>query len=291
MRAHREPGELLKVFIAAGADVYALNSAGRSPSRVARNCGRKKEWFKALEFCGLDAREVWMCSMEKNKEYDGPRQTSKLSFEEYYQKWERTGKAKWQSRFDEVGSDEEYSEDEYSEEKEDSDGDEYSEEEEDSDGEEASEEEEDCGNEEYVQKVPHGSVDEVQGLSTTTFKNVDFNGNYQAEIRKDGPYEIVPQGPDENRVGRREGALEESADHIFIQMGQDADNTRIYTELHDPMLNDQAETMSGLSVFGDINDFRFLDRTSVAGGDFAGEIDVTFDDAFRTDFDAFMHSD
>jgi hypothetical protein len=43
IRPYKEPGELLKVFIAAGADVYALNSAGRSASRNARNYGREEE--------------------------------------------------------------------------------------------------------------------------------------------------------------------------------------------------------------------------------------------------------
>jgi len=58
IRPYKEPGELLKVFIAAGADVYALNSASRSPSRTARNYSREDEWFDALESCGFNPKEV-----------------------------------------------------------------------------------------------------------------------------------------------------------------------------------------------------------------------------------------
>jgi len=134
-------------------------------------------------------------------------------------------------------------------------------------------------------------VDEEQGLSSTAFENVDCDGNDQAEIWKSDPYDIAPRGPDENRVGRWEDMLDKSVDHTCIQMGQNANNTGIYTDRYDPMLFDQAETMSGLSVFRDMNDFGILDRTSVAGGDFSREVDFTlFDDAFRTDCDAFIHS-
>jgi hypothetical protein len=88
IRPYKEPGELLKVFIAAGADVYALNSAGRSASRTARNYGREEEWSEALESCGFNSKEVVRQTMPRYLEYTGPRQVSKLTFEEYYQTWD-----------------------------------------------------------------------------------------------------------------------------------------------------------------------------------------------------------
>ncbi|KUJ18790.1 uncharacterized protein LY89DRAFT_717327 [Mollisia scopiformis] len=88
LRPFLEPGELLKIFIAAGADIYALNNAGRSASRTARNFGREKEWSEALQFCGFDPEEVMAQTMPKYKPYMGPRHTPTLTFGEYCRTWD-----------------------------------------------------------------------------------------------------------------------------------------------------------------------------------------------------------
>ncbi len=104
LRPFLEPGELLKVFIAAGADIYALNNAGRSASRTARNFGREKEWSEALRFCGLDPEEVMAQTMPKYKPYMGPRHTSTLTFDEYCRTWDEDIWAEKMSWDHEAGS-------------------------------------------------------------------------------------------------------------------------------------------------------------------------------------------
>lgn len=88
IRPYKEPGELLKVFIAAGADVYALNNAGRSASRTAANYGREEEWSEALESCGFNSKEIVRQTMPRYLQYTGPRQVSKLTFKEYCRTWD-----------------------------------------------------------------------------------------------------------------------------------------------------------------------------------------------------------
>ena len=72
-----EPKQLLIVFISAGADVYAINSEGESPSDLARQYDHEDEWTEALMLCGYDVHEV-----VAQPDATRMRQTSKLSFEE-----------------------------------------------------------------------------------------------------------------------------------------------------------------------------------------------------------------
>lgn len=104
LRPFLEPGELLKVFIAAGADIYALNNTGRSASRIARNFGREKEWIEALQFCGFDPQEIMTQTVTKYTPYMGPRQTSRLTFDEYCKTWDEkqwAQKMSWKDEADE----------------------------------------------------------------------------------------------------------------------------------------------------------------------------------------------
>jgi hypothetical protein len=83
----RTQRELLIVFITAGADVYAINHYGETPSILARTYGREKRWIKALTFCGYDYSDV--ISAQPDGDLHDPnrvRQTSKLSLEEYCQR-------------------------------------------------------------------------------------------------------------------------------------------------------------------------------------------------------------
>jgi hypothetical protein len=76
------PKDLLKVFISAGADVYATNDNGQTPSMVASEYGRMDEWIEALELCGYEYEEVLKsCIHHPSSRH----QTSKLSFQEYCQ--------------------------------------------------------------------------------------------------------------------------------------------------------------------------------------------------------------
>lgn len=54
-----EPNQFLILCIAAGADVYATNNGGQTPSLVARQYGREKEWTEALSQCGYNPIEVF----------------------------------------------------------------------------------------------------------------------------------------------------------------------------------------------------------------------------------------
>lgn len=78
----KAPKDLLMVFITAGADVYATNDYGETPSMVASSYGRADEWIEALQLCGYDSEEVLTycmhCSIREH-------QNSKLFFQEYCQ--------------------------------------------------------------------------------------------------------------------------------------------------------------------------------------------------------------
>lgn len=78
----KAPKDLLMVFITAGADVYATNNEGKTPSRVALEYRREDEWIEALMLCGYDFEEVIACSIHHSTR---GHQTSKLSFQEYCQ--------------------------------------------------------------------------------------------------------------------------------------------------------------------------------------------------------------
>jgi hypothetical protein len=82
------PLDLLMVFITAGADVYATNLHGYTPSRIANACRRTEEWIKALELCGFNSREVLAHSTPCTHDCRNTHQTSKLQFEEYCQQRE-----------------------------------------------------------------------------------------------------------------------------------------------------------------------------------------------------------
>jgi hypothetical protein len=119
--------DLLMVFITAGADVYATNNDGETPSMAASEYGREDEWIEALELCGYESEEVLTsCIHRPTREH----QTSKLSFQEYCQ--QRQQQQQHPCRFEQVHSedidnDSQYDdEDEYEEiQREDSDGSQY----------------------------------------------------------------------------------------------------------------------------------------------------------------------
>jgi hypothetical protein len=106
----RQPRQLLKAAIAAGANIYAINGNGNTPTMAAEANDRDEEWIKALEECGIDAEEVLLhttawknvlgeledeysgCSCEVKAKFvdfdssfwdSGNRQKSSLSFEEF----------------------------------------------------------------------------------------------------------------------------------------------------------------------------------------------------------------
>jgi len=74
--------DLLMVFITAGADVYATNNDGKTPSMVASEYRRENEWIEALELCGYEFEKVLASGIYRPT---GENQTSKLSFQEYCQ--------------------------------------------------------------------------------------------------------------------------------------------------------------------------------------------------------------
>jgi hypothetical protein len=83
----RQPRLLLVAFIAAGADVYAINNKGLTPSAIAMIYGRKGEWKRALRVCGYDVVEVLRRSHTKPWAAIGPRQTPKLRFEDFCEQY------------------------------------------------------------------------------------------------------------------------------------------------------------------------------------------------------------
>jgi hypothetical protein len=60
----REPRKLLTAAIAAGADIYALNKNGDTPTMAAEQSDREAEWVEALEECGIDAEQVLLHTEE-----------------------------------------------------------------------------------------------------------------------------------------------------------------------------------------------------------------------------------
>jgi hypothetical protein len=108
------PKDLLIVFITAGADVYATNDEGETPSMVASGFEQEEEWIEALTACGFDVNEVLEQSSPDLHDCTRVRQTSKLSFEEYcqqrpeyWQKYSENWQKYWQDRIEQVESDEE----------------------------------------------------------------------------------------------------------------------------------------------------------------------------------------
>jgi hypothetical protein len=87
MLSKKVPQELLIAFISAGADVYAENDEGETPSMYARYHSREQEWIQALRICGFDAEEVFEASCLPCNRH--ARQTSKLSFREFCRLRER----------------------------------------------------------------------------------------------------------------------------------------------------------------------------------------------------------
>jgi hypothetical protein len=60
----REPRQLLTAAIAAGADIYAFNQNGDTPTMAAEQCDREAEWVEALEECGIDVEKVFLHTKE-----------------------------------------------------------------------------------------------------------------------------------------------------------------------------------------------------------------------------------
>jgi hypothetical protein len=53
-----QPRQLLKAAIAAGANIYAINKVGNTPTIAAKVCNCDKEWIKALKEYRIDFKEV-----------------------------------------------------------------------------------------------------------------------------------------------------------------------------------------------------------------------------------------
>ncbi|KAH8593914.1 hypothetical protein B0O99DRAFT_193320 [Bisporella sp. PMI_857] len=81
LMSKKAPKDLLIVFITAGADVYARNNEGETPSIVARSEGHENEWVEALQHCGFNAKEVLAYSYSNSE--NKTKQTSQLSLKEY----------------------------------------------------------------------------------------------------------------------------------------------------------------------------------------------------------------
>ena len=77
-----EPKQLLIIFLSAGADVYAKNQDGETPSSVATNNGHEDEWNEALMECGYDQEEIWAHTEQGLSDHIGKRQSSRVSFED-----------------------------------------------------------------------------------------------------------------------------------------------------------------------------------------------------------------
>jgi len=82
-------------MITAGADVCAVDEAGRSVSGVAIRSGRQTLWTEALKYCGIDIKDVLARtdinpahSTALSSEYSQPPRsvTSKISLEEYLER-------------------------------------------------------------------------------------------------------------------------------------------------------------------------------------------------------------
>ncbi|CAG8952002.1 hypothetical protein HYFRA_00000738 [Hymenoscyphus fraxineus] len=92
----KAPKDLLIACISAGADVYAKNNDGKTPTTIAQMYGRVKEWSEALTECGFYAPGVLAYSdpQSSSEELLYERRTSKLSFDEYCRKREREPRIK-----------------------------------------------------------------------------------------------------------------------------------------------------------------------------------------------------
>ncbi|CZR63154.1 uncharacterized protein PAC_13051 [Phialocephala subalpina] len=110
-RSMKEPPELLKAFISAGADVYATNNEGQTPTALAWIYGRDEEWTEALDFCGYDLEQVFAHEDRGLHQCSCERQISKLSFQEFCQKREENVELEEIDTRDE-GEDEDEDEDE-----------------------------------------------------------------------------------------------------------------------------------------------------------------------------------
>jgi hypothetical protein len=54
------PRQLLEAAVSKGANIYAINEFGKTPTMIAEKYNRDKEWAKALEACGIDVNEVML---------------------------------------------------------------------------------------------------------------------------------------------------------------------------------------------------------------------------------------
>jgi hypothetical protein len=88
--------DLLMVFITAGANLYATNDEGKTPSMVASDSHRENEWIEALTACGFDANEVLAQSYPELYDCTREHQMSKLSLEEYCQHRPEQSPEYWQ---------------------------------------------------------------------------------------------------------------------------------------------------------------------------------------------------
>jgi hypothetical protein len=89
IRSLHEPKEFLIASITAGANVYAIDARGLTPSVYARMFQREMEWLDALRSTGYDPEEVIAQSDPDSHNCFGRKQASRLSFEEYYLRRER----------------------------------------------------------------------------------------------------------------------------------------------------------------------------------------------------------
>jgi hypothetical protein len=81
-RSLHEPKEFLMACIAAGANVYAINQEGTTPSMYARLFGREKEWLEALWSTKHDP-EVVVAHSDPSFHRCRESSASKASLEEY----------------------------------------------------------------------------------------------------------------------------------------------------------------------------------------------------------------
>jgi hypothetical protein len=83
VRSFYEPREFLIVSITAGANVYAIDDEGLTPSMSARMYHREMEWIEALRTTGYDPEEVVAHSDPDSHNCPCRHQASRLPFEEY----------------------------------------------------------------------------------------------------------------------------------------------------------------------------------------------------------------
>lgn len=291
-RSKNEPGELLKVFIAAGADIYALNNRGYSASRTARKYGRKREWLEALEFCGFDSKEVMNQTISKYKQYPGRRQTSKLTFQEYYQTWDEK---MWDEKMTKL-------EEAYMSKDGDS-GDEYAEEEyrESDDSEVGYSEEKESENEERQEIQNTQYFTPLATKLASRYTNGDSND--QTKDLVDDYYDLGQASQSKHGNETRGEMLRVQTDHLsaigpntqFTSEGTNYDCNDAPRpasgHLYDPILNDEAASPTFSWEFGRMDDQRNLDQANLVEGELSEAIRAALGDHFQTEFDAFMTSD